>query len=611
MAKLKRHSNFASETLANGYPFFSLFIIAAVSVVYSNSFSVPFLLDDRFHIVENPIIRSFASLSSFFGDGRPVVLLSLALNFAVSGLNVWSYHAFNIVIHILTALTLFGLVRRTLRASRFAESVHKSAMFISFSVALLWALHPIQTQAVNYVIQRSESLMSLFYLLTIYTFVRGVQSDRFWKWGLFSLMCCVLGMATKQVMVTAPIFVLVYDRIFVTDSWRGIFRKRLVFYGGLFLSWITLILLHAQVDPSKVAASAGFGLDSISPFEYALSQAGVILHYLKLSFWPTSLCFDYVWPVTTELIEALPSLLVLVGILIFSVALLFRRSALGFLGFSFFLMLAPTSSIMPIADLAVEHRLYLPLAPLICLCVIALKKCLAPQSVSGVVFTVTLFMLALILGALTFQRNQVYASEMLLWQDTVLKRPLNPRAHSNLGQAFQGEGRNGEAITHYKEALRLAPDFAKAHNNLGQALDLQGNLDEAIAHYEKALKINPDFAEAHNNLGAALADRGKLDEAIGHYEKAEAVKPFYSGTYSNWGNALFRKGKVAEAIEKYQKALSIQPNSAEVHNNLGVVFASQKKLDQAISYFKEALRLQPNYPDAKVNLKRAEVEIRS
>ena len=202
-------------------------IVAAIAGVYWNSLSAPFLFDDTLAIEQNNSIRQLWPLSHVFSPpsdgsgvtGRPIVNLSLALNYAWSGLNVTSYHVVNLVIHALAAAALFGLVRRSLlRPALRGRFTADAAWWIATAVALLWALHPLQTETVTCVVQRTEALVALFYLLTLYLFVRGVEASEPRAWHAAALVACMLGMASKEVMASAPLVVLLFDRTFFAGS---------------------------------------------------------------------------------------------------------------------------------------------------------------------------------------------------------------------------------------------------------------------------------------------------------------------------------------------------------------------------------------------------------
>ncbi len=593
----------AKTTITTAAGYLPWLLIVAGGLVYANSLRGAFLFDDL-TIVEDRGIRSLANLSTVLGDtNRPIVKLSLAVNYAIGELDVTGYHGVNIAIHILAALTLFGIVRRTLLTEPLRDRFGRSAPWLAFAVALLWLLHPLQTQAVTYIIQRSEALMGLFYLLTLYCVIRCAQERHRYIWGIAAVAACALGMGTKEVMVTAPLVVLLYDRTFLAGSFMKALRQRRGVYVGLAVTWGLLFWLVGIESLFKEHTSAGFGLKTVTPMAYALTQPGVILHYLRLTVWPHPLCLDYGWPVAEGMTAIVPPTIVIVVLLLVTAWALWRRSWLGFVGAWFFLILAPTSSIMPINDAAVEHRMYLSLAAVAVLVVIAAHQVLARTGAARHwIACVLLVAVAASLGLATARRNRDYRSAESIWQKVVDVAPHNSRGHYNLGLVLRSQGKLDGAISHYRHALWLDPDSPEAHINLGVALRSQGRADEAVSHYRRAIQLRPDHALAHNNLGVELQSQGKLDEAIRHYRRAMRAKPDYADAHTNLGLALVAQGHLDAAIHHYRRALRIDPDFAEAHYNLGVALRSQGELDEAIVHYRQALRLRPDYADAHYNL---------
>ena len=592
-------------------------ILAAGAVaVYSRTFSVPFLFDDPDAIVDNPTIRHWSTAFwpplNTTASGRPVLNLSLALNYAISGTAVWSYHALNLAIHVLAGLTLFGIIRRTL-----ALRAGPSAFPIAFSAALLWTLHPLQTESVTYIIQRAESLMGLFYLLTLYCFIRGICAERAddrgphtgrasWVWFAFSIAACLLGMATKEVMVSAPLIVLLYDRTFVAGSFREAWRRRRVVHVALAATWLLLVGLVAGAGWDR-SGTAGFNV-GVTPWAYWLTQFEAVARYLWLSVWPHPLVFEYgeIW--VNRLTDVALYALVVTALAVAVLVALWRRPAPGFLGAWFFAILAPTSVMPGRIQMIVEHRMYLPLAAVMTLAAMGIHAAVRRQS--WVVFAA----LALGLGMLTARRNEDYRSVPAIWGDTVAKRPDNERAHYNLGNSLLDlPGRLNDAVAQYEEALRLKPDYGQAHYNLGVVFArMPGRLDGAIAHYEAALRLNPDSAEAHNNLGNAWSRvPGRLNDAVAEYEEALRLKPDFARAHSNLAGALAQMpGRLNDAIAQYEEALRLEPGYVQAHINLGVAFAQVPgRLDDAIAQYEKALRLQPDSAEAHNNLGLAFAEI--
>lgn len=548
-------------------------IAVSALAAYGNTFGVPLLLDDLTSVGANPSIRHL--LSAFWtpinmtAAGRPILNLSLAVNYAISGTQVWSYHVLNLAIHVLSGLTLFGIVRRTLANRHVTASVA-----IACSVALIWTLHPLQTQAVTYIVQRSESLMGLFYLVTLYCFIRGAAPEerRPTVWFSLSVAACLLGMGTKEVMASAPLIVLLYDRTFLSGSFRNALRLRWRVYGAMAATWLILAaLLISTYERGGFSARLFLFTGSAPPmtwWRYALTQLEAIPHYLRLCFWPHPLIFDYGIALARPSIRLIPDGLVTAGLVAATLWAIARRPAYGFLGACFFLILAPTSSIVPLAgETMAEYRMYLPSIVVVLLVVIGLHRKLATAApaVCGV--------LAVFLFAVTWQRNTVYHSAESLWGDTVAKVPDNVRARVNLGDALEKiPGREPEAIAQYHEALKLNPQLAIAHYDIGVALGkTPGRLPDAIAEYQEALRIDPNSAEAHDNLGVAYARmKGRLTDAIAQFEAALKIDPSDAGAHNDLGAALVEiPGRLPDAVAHYEAALKIDPDDATASVNLG------------------------------------------
>jgi len=483
-----------------------LLIVLAGALVYSNSFEGPFIFDDFKSIPENPTIRSLwppwpALSPPDSGDAiqdRPIVNLSLAINYAIGELDVWIYHLFNLAVHILAALTLFGIVRRTLRLPVIPESIAAAAGPMALITALIWTVHPLQTDAVTYIIQRTESMMGLFYLLTLYCVIRSASAARPLWWYLAAVAACTLGMGTKETMVSAPLVVLVYDRIFLSRSFREVFRRRWRLYAALAATWG---LLGALVIPSggrSILLGYGYweALRSYVPMQFSN-----IVHYLRLSFCPHPLIVDYglvpVGKVALNVLDVIIVVALLAGAL---VAFRYKRS-FGFLGLWFFAILAPSSSIMPLMiQPAAEKRMYLPLAAVIVVvvvCAYAIGRRLVGRladsktqaAAAGWLVGIGLVgIVVFILGFLTVRRNHDYRSEFAIWDDTIAKNPHNWRAFANRGFARARGSDYDLAMWDYTEAIRLNPRREARLHRLREArlCRLRAVTYCALRQYDKA-----------------------------------------------------------------------------------------------------------------------------
>ncbi len=576
-------------------------IVLAAALAYANSFHGPFVFDDLTSIPDNATLHSLWSAwwpppaqGGISVAGRPVLNFSLGLNYAVSGLHVWSYHALNLVIHALAALTLFGIARRTFRRPVLAGTFGPQAGTLALAIALLWVVHPLQTEAVTYIIQRAESLMGLFFFLTLYGFIRSVDSPQPGRWRALSVGACFLGAGTKEIAALAPVLVLLYDRTFVSGSFRDAWRAHRAQHLSLFATWLPLLgfLAAAGGDRGGTFHFADVGMW----FGHGLTQFEAVTRYFWLTFVPWPLVFDYGEIPPPGLGVALLWAIPVLALLWATVVALKRWPAAGFLGAWVFLILAPTSVLPATLQIIVEHRMYLPLAAIIAL-VVAEGYRWGGRRVIPVFFAV-----AAVLAGVTFARNAAYRTETSLWADTVAKRPESARAHNNLGHHLYTAGRTGEAIAQYEAALRLDPTYIDAHDNLGSALmDQPGRLNDAIAQYEQALKLKSDYPEVHYNLGNALLKvPGRAGDAAAQFREALRLKPNYPEVHHSLGNAWAGvPGHLNEAVAEYNEALRLRPGYAEVHYSLGNLWLDQPgRRADAIAQYREAIRLKPELAEA-------------
>jgi tetratricopeptide (TPR) repeat protein len=620
----------------------ALIIILAGLAAYANSLSNAFVFDDIDSIVSNPAIRHLWPPWKFFWPlNRPVVTLTLAVNYAIGRLNVAPYHAFNIAVHILAALTLFGLVRRTLLHCRLpiadcrmvkekGEStangslqgpiaVHSAvisqhsaignrqsaiACALALATALIWEVHPLQTESVAYIIQRAESLAGLFYLLTLYCIARGALSDRPLRWYAAAFAACALGLGTKQTVATAPLVALLYDRAFLSGSFREALRRRWAVYVALAATW--LLVIPSVASPGDTQhVSAGFQMSGITPMDYAVTQLGVILRYLRLSFWPAGLCLDYNWPRAEDLAHILPGAVVVGALLAATAAALALRPAWGFLGAWFFLILAPTSSFMPIADAAVERRMYLPLAAVAAFVVIGgcvlLGRLGGDRRPARTWTAAGVFLIVAVLGYLTALRNLDYRSEFSIWDDTVRKAPANPRAVDGRGKACFEKHDYGRAIEDHDAAIRLDPNYAPAYNSRAITYNELRQFDNALRDCDEAIRLDPNFPVFHNTRGVVLAHRGEYEKAIRDYNKAVDLNPGFADAYMNRGVAYGKTGRLAEALADFDKAIALNSDYPSAYYNRGNTYADREDYDRAIRDYTRAITLRPDYREAWYN----------
>jgi tetratricopeptide (TPR) repeat protein len=673
---LRRHLPPPATALAppTGIRWRAAIIVLAGFLAYANSFSGPFVLDDRASIVENAQIRDVWRLESVLFPrrelptaGRPLVNLSFAVNYALGGLDVRGYHLVNLAFHLLCGLLVFGIVRRTLDLPALKGLIRDtSALNLGFAAALLWTLHPLNTEAVNYVTQRTELMMAVFYLLTLYAGIRALGSSP-GSWRAIAVLSCGAGMLCKESMVTAPVVVVLYDVIFVFVSFRRALGERWRFYMALCASWI---VLAAVMWSGPRVRSAGFSI-GVDPWTYLLNQAVMITQYLRLAVWPRALVVNYGWPLELTLRDVLPYALFVTALLALTAVAVVRQPKWGFLGAWFFVTLALTSSIVPIAtEVGAERRMYLPLIALVVLAVVSASFVKRASSALG---SAALVMVALLFAVGTFTRNREYVSELRLARTIIERHPTPvghhilgtvllsggdrdegmselrhaipgaPRAHFTLGVELFKEAKMGEAIEQFELFLRAQPNLLEAisaRQLLGQALAQQGRWAEAIEHEQKALTMNPsedqrldthallaaayigaenfkeaiahsreylrwrpDSGPALTRLGIALSATGELVDAIAAFRRAAAVAPEDADAQRNLAIALSDHGDFQDALTHAQQVVALRPGDAEAHRLVGRLLARLGKFDEARSHFERSLQIDPADAEAKETLR--------
>jgi hypothetical protein len=559
-------------------------IVLAGVTAYGNSLSGEYLFDDETAILNNASIRQLGTALTPPRDtpvaGRPIVNLSLALNYAADGLDPTGYHVVNIVIHLAAALVLFGIVRRTLLLPKLADRWGPASADLALACGLVWALHPLNTEAVNYLTERTESLMGLWYLLTLYCSVRG--------WYVAAVVACALGMLCKESMATAPILVALYDRVFVFDGVREAFAARRRLYAGLAATWVILAAMLASEPRTSVGFDAG-----TSPWTYLLNQAELIPRYLWLSVWPRSLVLDYGLPrplMASDVV--IPGAMVVVLILV-TLAALRYAPMIGFLGAWVFITLAPTSSIVPIAtEVGAERRMYLPLAALAVLFVVTSYKGSGadlygpptrgsrgslhrgPHGSAPLGWWAVIAIASVLLATGTFLRNREYRTRLTIAQ-TIVDRWPNGRGRFLLGSELIAAGRKDEAMVQLRAS---AGDYPGARFALGTELLADGKVVEAVEEIQaflRAMPQHPSAAPAHDLLGRAYLAQQKFAEAAGEFQTLVDTAPSYRGPNNdvllNLGYSLAAAGRLAESVPVLERAVAANPGNQAARDLLARV----------------------------------------
>jgi len=536
---------------------FCLLLLAfAVAVTYANTLHGEFVFDDS-RIYNNPALRitsldwhslAGAALQSEPAT-RPVANLTFALNYYLHGDRVEGYHLVNILIHLATAFFLYLLIDVTLRTPALAGQATKAGRapggrlapeWLAFFAALLWLVHPVQSQSVAYVVQRMNSLAAMFYLVSLYCYVRcrldpgGPARCRFFFAA--SGVAGVLAMGCKEISITLPLFILLYEWYFLEDLDLGWLRRRALPIGLVVAVLAGLALLMLGGHPVE-RILAGYQGRPFTPGQRLLTELRVVFFYLSLLVFPhpSRLNLDHDFAVSTSLLQppttlaAGVGLLVLLGVAVWSAR---RERLLSFAILWFLGNLLVESSLLGL-ELVFEHRLYLPAMLLFAVAVAGVDRLLSSRRAKALL----LVGLAVLLGLWTVERNRVWHDRVSLWSDCVAKSPGKARPHNNLGVALKRRGRLREAAEQYRMVIAMDPDFIEAYNNLGNVLLETGQPDQALLYYGKALDAVPDQPVIHNNMGKALLAKHRYDRAMMHFAEALRLKPDFAEARENLGRA--------------------------------------------------------------------------
>ncbi|SDU07483.1 Tetratricopeptide repeat-containing protein [Verrucomicrobium sp. GAS474] len=596
--------------------FFLLFLALGLLLAYGNSFSGIYVFDDTASISDNPTIRRlFTSFSPPTENGttvggRPLLNVSFALNFALnrwlfgSGLAVAGYHLVNLLIHAAAAFLLYGLLWRTVRRTSCAPLAVPAAA----GTALLWALHPVQTESVTYLVQRAESLAGTLTLLSLYGFARSVEADERHprRWQGLSLAAAALGMASKETVAVLPVLVWLYDRAFVSPDFRFLspLRRRPGYYLALASTW-SILLLCMSLNPGR-GNTAGFEI-AMPWWKYGLSQFHALAHYLRLVVWPHPLVFDYgtvFVPRPPVFLAVLPWAVLIAPLLFVALLAAWRRPRIGYAGVWFFVILAPTSTILPLYDPVWEHRLYLPLAAPLLLIVLGLFHWVGVRRQRPLLARALLVVLACLAAGTTFARNFTWQNEVAFWSDSVAKIPDNRRSQNNLGTALCHAGRLQEAEAHLRRACALSPDYAEAWNNLGTVFYLEGpaHRADAEAAIREALRLNPKYIDARNNLGSLLLSVDQIGPAWTEFTKATTLAPTHPLAYLNIGYLCLKIDRPSEALVSFATVLRLNPDHPRAHTGIGIALARLHRPEEAAWHLRRALALSPGDEEARNQL---------
>ena len=557
---------------------FHLALVLLVAATFWNSQTGVFLLDDFASIHQNTTIRElwppWAALNPpGRGEsvaGRPLANLTMAVNYAAGGLDVRGYHIVNILLHLACVLLAFGVTRRLLRLASPAVVARQSNQ-IAFAMAAIWAGHPLQTEVVDYIVARRESLMAACYLLCVYASVRAHESDAL-RWNAVAILAAGLGMLSKESMATAPVAVILIDRALLFPSFAAAFRARRSLYAGLLASLLILVVL-ASAAPR--ANSAGFAVRSdaaaeVSLMGYLRNQALIVPHYFKLLVWPADLVLDYGHIAPVNASEVLPYAAALIVSCMLVVWWWFKKPRAALPLVLGILLLAPTTLVPIVSEVGAERRMYLPgLAIISGMVVFAWQR--APRTIAIAVTTMLVGALALT----SVERNREYSSTYQMWRTVVDRRP-HGRAYLNLAVAANESGRTSEVLPLLRQAVVNYPD---AEHALGERLYQQRAYAEAINHLETFLRLRPT-----------------------HFQ-AEAARQLLIKSWTDLAIQESTRGRIAQAHEAFLQASQLDPRNPDLLRNLATSFFVMNRIDEAERFARLALEYRPGDPGARGLLK--------
>jgi len=587
-------------------------IVFAGLLAYSNSFSVPFQFDDDAYVVSNPTIRTFhyflapweiSALTDQSPTSYPPALryafmtrivgyLTFAVNFRLHGLDVMGYHVVNLVIHILNGLLVYLILTATFKTLKEPPLPPGGSLkpfeIIATASALLFVIHPIQTQAVTYISQRFASLATCFFLLSLLSYIRSRTSaarNRRALWYTGALISAATAMLTKEFTFTLPVVVALYELTFIPGSRSERIRNLAPFAATMLIIPASIFMQQGSLSAldSTMRTHTAADVSNIPRIDYLLTQLKVVVLYLRLLFLPVGQNIDHDVPVSTSLLDVPVLLSFVILLALFSVGVFLyiaatrkreypelRLASFGIIWF--FVTLSVESSVIPLGELAAEYRMYLPSVGLITafvsLAVLSVRRFSGLSEPNTKAIAGVFSLIVIILGTATYARNTVWATEISLWEDAARKSPRKVRPHQNLGTYYGMAGRLEDAKRELIAALQLAPDNYELHNNLGIVYRKLGDYDRAVQQYMIVIRLNPSDPMARYNLGNVYLAQGNLEGAIREYRAALAVIPDYDELHNNLGVAYDKSGRLDEAIAEFGRAVSLNPENTNARRNL-------------------------------------------
>ena len=600
---------------------FGIILVVGV-LLYGRTLPYPFVFDDYIYLVGNPLVkdarsfayngdfRSFAGYSTRLGLDpdlstnfilRPVTYLTFYANYALGGLNPRGFRAVNIAIHCANAMLVLLVLSHLLRASPKAVSVTRfSAGFISLAAALCFLVHPLQIESVTYIVQRFTSLATCFTLLTILAYLRANAAERKpvrLAWRCLSVAALVAGMLSKETVFAVPFLLVLLDWLVMGTPLKVAGKRTLPYFLCLpIIPIMILVTSWAQTNGGGTLSSAFCIASDIKDphyqWSYALTQPSVLLSYLRLILVPRRLNLDYDYPLFTSLLQeqVWMSVAVIAGIVACS-WLLYRqrpgdaRSSLCLYSVVwYFLVLMPSSSVIPLPDRMAEHRCYLAsigaLTALVCL-VDVWRTSFVQLRWMRYIIPGSVMAWAVALSVSTWSRNEVWSSEIGIWRDTAAKSPHKFRPWINLGTAYAEKGGLHDAALCFRSALRIEPRLIVGYENLAAT-------ENTLLHYQEALRISnvglrcaPNSLKMNYNQGVALCGLGRIEEAAQSFNRAIKIQATHLPSQLALTLCYDRLHQYDRALEHARTAASLDPSNPQVLKILGEIELRTRQEQQA------------------------------
>lgn len=579
-----------------------IIIVLLGFIIYSNSFNCSFQFDDFESIVNNKKIQNIFDIKAWwnFSPKRPISIFTFALNYHFHQIDVKYYHYTNLLIHLLNACLIWFLTKLIFSTPNIkSENISQNKSIIAFFTALLFVSHPLATQSVTYIVQRQNSLATLFYLLSLICYIKYRIKDAHFKQKLIPLtgvvIFALLAFFTKENAYTLPVTLFLVELFFIQKfNIKSLIknRKNQVLILGL-IAIITVTIFRFSLNIFKPIASP-LQMDyvsPISPMQYLFTQFNVIVKYFQLLIFPIEQNLDYNFPISRTFFEfkTILNFTILLSIIALGIYLFNKNRIISFGIFWIFITLSIESSIVPIIDVINEHRTYLPSVGFFL--ILATTSFVLFKNKNKYLAILILSTFVLFNSYLTIKRNTVWKTPFTLWNDVALKSPNKARPHFNRGIEYFKSNQYNKAIADYDKTIQISPNFSHAYLNRALAYERLNLIDNALADYEKAIKISPNDGIAYFNRGVCYSKLNQYDKAIVDFSKNIEIQPTHSMAYFNRGKAFENLNVLNNALNDYSKSIELDPNFAMGYFNRGIIFSKLGDEKKAVVDFNSSINI--------------------